>query len=144
MPVSQAAVFSPQASLQPMHDPRLQHLLPSPCSLQQLLSLPRQASSGLLWALLIARMMTCSSARGTRKRQTFLRLPQARRPSLTSSASPGRQDTRRVLPCPWAFPSSSSALAPGFMLPSLSSIFSLPLLPGLSETWPVALFLFYQ
>lgn len=57
----QTPLFSLQAPLQPVHDPGLQHALPSPCSLSLLLSLPFQASSGHLWALLIASTLTSSS-----------------------------------------------------------------------------------
>lgn len=57
--------FSPQAPLQPMRDPSLQHPPPSPCRLYPLFSLPFWASSGLLWLQLNAPMLTTPQPEGS-------------------------------------------------------------------------------
>lgn len=50
---------------------------------------------------------------------------------------------RAALLCWWVSQSSSSASAPGFVLPSPLPVSSLPLPPGVSELGQVTLFLFY-
>lgn len=119
MPMLRTVFFSLQASLQPMHNPGLQHPLSSPCSLYPLSSLPFQASSGLPWALLVASVLTYSAAQGARKQNTFLRLHRA----LLPQPAPETRARQAVLLLV-GFQSCSSAPGPGLVLPFLSSMAS--------------------